>query len=63
VQSEGVTVAILFDGTLAAGAHTLDWDGTDGVGNPLPAGTYTLVLAVTDALGEVDVPLQVEVAA
>jgi flagellar hook assembly protein FlgD len=57
VQRQGTVLATLWDGTLAAGPHTLDWDGTDAAGNPLPAGTYTLVLTVTDALGPVSIPV------
>ncbi|HEV2592832.1 MAG TPA: FlgD immunoglobulin-like domain containing protein [Gaiellaceae bacterium] len=53
----------LFDGPLGTGSHTLAWDGTDGAGNPLPPGAYTLVLVITDAGGKVEVPLQVEIAA
>jgi flagellar hook assembly protein FlgD len=63
VQAAGTTVATLFDGTLGAGPHTLAWDGTDGAGNVLPDGTYTLVVVVTDGLGQVDVPVQVQIAA
>ncbi len=63
VQQKGVAVATLFDGTLGTGSHTLTWDGTDGAGNPLPAGTYTLLLVVTDALGKVELPVQIQVAA
>jgi flagellar hook assembly protein FlgD len=63
VQADSIALATLYDGTLGAGAHTLAWDGTDGAGNPLPSGTYTLLLAITDALGQVEVPLQIEVAA
>ena len=63
VQSKGKALVTVFDGSLGAGAHTLAWDGTDGAGNALPAGAYTLVLVVTDALGKVEVPLQIQVAA
>lgn len=63
VQQSGTVVAPLFDGPLGTGSHTLAWDGTDGAGNPLPPGAYTLVLVVTDALGKVEVALPVQVAA
>jgi flagellar hook assembly protein FlgD len=63
VQRQGVTVATLYDGTLGTGSHTLVWDGTDGSGSPVPAGTYTLVLEITDALGKVEVPVQIQVPA
>jgi flagellar hook assembly protein FlgD len=55
VQRHGIVVATLWDGTLGTGGHTLDWDGTDAAGNPLPAGNYSLVITVTDALGPVSV--------
>jgi flagellar hook assembly protein FlgD len=51
VQRNGIVLQTLYDGTLGTGLHTLDWDGTDSAGNPLPAGQYTIVLTVTDALG------------
>jgi flagellar hook assembly protein FlgD len=63
VQQRGVAVATLYDGTLGTGSHTLVWDGTDGSGGLLPAGTYTLVLVLTDALGEVELPVQIQVPA
>jgi hypothetical protein len=63
VQAKGIALATLYDGTLGTGAHTVAWDGTDGAGNPLPSGTYTLVIVVTDALGKVELPLQVQVGA
>ncbi|HLA62841.1 MAG TPA: kelch repeat-containing protein, partial [Rhodothermales bacterium] len=36
----GRRVAVLHDGTLAAGVHTLDWDGRADGGAPVPAGVY-----------------------
>lgn len=44
---EGRRVRRLVQGTLAAGPHTATWDGTDGDGRGVPAGTY-LVRLVTD---------------
>jgi flagellar hook assembly protein FlgD len=62
VQRQRTVVATLWDGTLGAGAHTLDWDGTDASGNPLPAGSYTIVITVTDALGPVTVAVPLTLA-
>ena len=36
----GETVRWLVDEHQQAGTHVLDWDGRDGVGRPLAAGTY-----------------------
>ena len=60
VQQNGATVATLFQGTLAAGAHTLSWDGTVN-GAVLPDGKVTLVLTFTDALGDVQIPVPLTV--
>lgn len=40
------------DGEIDAGEHTLVWNGTDGGGNPLPSGIYTLKITATDANGK-----------
>lgn len=49
------------------GQNTLDWNGTDYLGNPLPAGTYWVHVRMQDALGAaaqaystgpVDMPVQ-----
>jgi len=64
VQSDHGGAAVpLFDGTLGSGSHTLAWDGTDGAGLALPSGTYTLLVVVTDALGKLEIPLQLQIAA
>jgi flagellar hook assembly protein FlgD len=63
VQQQGTLVTTLFDGTLAPGGHTLSWDGTGAAGNPLPAGTYTLLLVITGATGKLELPVQIQVAA
>jgi hypothetical protein len=55
-QAGGVVAATPFEGALTAGAHTISWDGTSG-GAVLPDGQYTVILTVTDALGEVQIPL------
>jgi hypothetical protein len=38
----GRRVALLEEGVLPAGRHTLAWDGTDGAGRPLPSGLYVV---------------------
>jgi N-acetylmuramoyl-L-alanine amidase len=60
VQSLGAVVADVFAGALPAGAHTVSWDGS-GFGPPLLDGTYTAVLTVTDAIGDVPVPIPVRI--
>jgi flagellar hook assembly protein FlgD len=56
VLADGTVAATPFDGELAAGQHTIAWDGTAG-GAVLPDGPYSVVLTVTDELGEVQIPL------
>ena len=53
VQNQsGQAVRTLASGlAVAAGDHTLNWDGLDGSGSPVPDGTYTLEMAYTDAAG------------
>jgi len=55
VQQGASVLTTLFSGTLAAGQHTISWDGTDGLGTLFPPGDYTLVVTFTDALGAVPV--------
>lgn len=55
VQQGASVLATLFSGMLAAGQHTISWDGTDGLGTLFPPGNYTLVVTYTDALGAVPV--------
>jgi flagellar hook assembly protein FlgD len=62
VRNDSV-VETLFDGTLGAGQHTVDWDGTDGLGALFPDGSYTLVVTVTDGLGAVSLAVPVVLAA
>jgi flagellar hook assembly protein FlgD len=62
VVQDGSVVATLFDGTLAAGQHTVDWDGTDGFGALFPDGSYSIVMTVTDSLGAVPVAVPVVLA-
>ena len=49
-------LATPFQGQPGLGQHTLDWDGTAN-GAPLPDGRYVVVVTVTDALGDVQLPL------
>ncbi len=39
-DARGMEVARLVDESLAAGAHTVDWDGEDTCGTSMPSGTY-----------------------
>jgi hypothetical protein len=39
-DAKGQMVARLVDETLAAGAHSIDWDGRDAYGASMPSGTY-----------------------
>jgi hypothetical protein len=41
----GRHVATLIDGTLAAGRHSVEWDGRDRAGSEVPAGVYFLRIA------------------
>jgi hypothetical protein len=48
----GRLVCTAFDGALAAGDHTVAWDGQDDAGRPLPSGTYMVqVLGLGRAVG------------
>ncbi len=60
IQQAGVILTTPFQGELGAGAHTLSWDGTAN-GLPLQDGKYRAVLTVTDALGDVQIPLPVTI--
>ncbi len=60
VEQAGLVVTSPFQGDLPAGAHTLAWDGSAN-GAPLPDGRYVAVLTVTDALGEVRIPVPVTI--
>jgi flagellar basal-body rod modification protein FlgD len=50
-NSAGQTVRTIQEATQPAGNITQPWDGTDGNGNPLPRGTYTVSLTATGANG------------
>ena len=56
VEQSGAVVATLFQGQPGLGQHTVDWDGTTN-GAPLADGRYDVVVTVTDALGDVQLPL------
>jgi flagellar hook assembly protein FlgD len=56
VEQLGAVVATLFQGQPGLGQHTLDWDGTFN-GVAVPDGRYAVVLTVSDALGDVQLPL------
>ncbi|HEX4525325.1 MAG TPA: N-acetylmuramoyl-L-alanine amidase [Gaiellaceae bacterium] len=60
IEQAGLIVASPFQGELAAGPHSLAWDGTAN-GGPLPDGKYVALFTVTDGLGEVQIPLPVTI--
>ncbi|WP_298431945.1 FlgD immunoglobulin-like domain containing protein [Geobacter sp.] len=43
-DATGKTVRTITLGATAAGDGTVTWDGKDGAGNPLPAGSYTVTV-------------------
>ena len=51
-SSSGAVVQTLdTDSPVMAGDHTLQWNGVDAVGSPVPDGTYSAALTYTDAAG------------
>jgi flagellar basal-body rod modification protein FlgD len=44
-DERGGVVKTIVEGSRPAGANTLQWDGRDATGNPLPAGKYTFTVA------------------
>ncbi|MFB3909103.1 MAG: C25 family cysteine peptidase [Candidatus Eisenbacteria bacterium] len=50
VDVSGRVVRRLVDGPVAAGSHTIYFDGRDGAGRPLPSGVYFVRLDTPDAL-------------
>jgi hypothetical protein len=57
VKRDAAVVATLFNGTRGPGPQVVDWNGKDANGAPLPDGSYQVVATVTDALGNVSVPV------
>jgi hypothetical protein len=49
--SGAVVQTLATDVAVTAGDHTLEWDGLDASGYPVPDGTYTAALTYTDAAG------------
>jgi hypothetical protein len=49
---QGRLIATLAQGTYAAGAHTLQWDGADAQGHRVRDGLYLVRIGVRDAVGQ-----------
>jgi flagellar hook assembly protein FlgD len=62
VVQGGVVLATLFQGQPGLGPHTVTWDGTAN-GALVAPGHYQLAVTVTDALGDVQIPVAVSVTA
>ena len=60
VVQSGVVLATLFQGRPGLGPHTVTWDGTAN-GVPVAPGRYQLVVTVSDALGDVQIPVTLDV--
>ncbi len=45
----GQRMRTLASGSIAAGAHTVFWDGRDDAGNPVAAGAYVVLLRAAGA--------------
>jgi flagellar hook assembly protein FlgD len=60
VEQAGVVLATLFQGQPGLGSHTVTWDGTAN-GAPVPDGRYQVVVTVADALGDVQIPVTIDV--
>ena len=60
VIQSGAVLATLFQGQPGLGPHTVTWDGTAN-GAPVAPGKYQLALTVTDALGNVQIPVTIDV--
>jgi hypothetical protein len=61
VEQAGAVIATPFQGQPGIGQHTIDWDGTAN-GVPLPPGRYVVVVTVSDALGDIQLPLPLTIA-
>jgi hypothetical protein len=60
IEQNAAVVATPFQGQLGIGPHTLDWDGTWN-GAPVPDGVYTVVVTVTDQLGDIQLSLPITI--
>jgi len=47
----GREISTLYPGTLAAGTHQIEWNGTDRLGNRVPDGQYRFALAAVEEGG------------
>lgn len=52
LDSDGIIVASVNLGAREAGTHSFQWDGTDGSGQELADGTYSIAFTATDADGD-----------
>lgn len=50
-DGRGQAVRVIGLGPQEAGLHTLDWDGRDASGNPMPQGAYFYDVVATDPFG------------
>jgi len=51
-DENGTLVATVKESDLTAGAHSLQWDGNDSIGNRMADGTYTVKVKAYDVDGE-----------
>ena len=51
IRRAGKTLHTIFSGTQAAGAYTVDWNGSGPGGRRLPDGELTAVAVATTSLG------------
>ena len=49
-SASGSLIRSLFNETVAAGEHTVEWDGTDDVGSPVPTGVYVYQMQAPNSL-------------
>lgn len=52
IKNSNGTVVREMDGPTEQGQHSVTWDGTDNIGNPLPEGPYSLDVAAKTAGGQ-----------
>ncbi len=60
VEQAGIVLATVFQGQPTPGPQTVTWDGTAN-GVPVSTGRYQLVVTVSDALGDVQIPVTIDV--